>query len=447
MRKSVLLIVAVFLTIPLRAFASSGCSLSEARRVVDLRDAKDFAPIRRSRGLPPLPLPQKPDTPGDVICADFARFALMLVLNGTPPDTEWTVYQQANGHWRYVYDLDAPGKPGSVKVLDNGDLLEDTGLGFSTQRRWNGRRFKVVAVSPPPDASRCSILQAQKLAALDQSRIPYQSIDQSFVTCADFPRYGVMLFIDDAGSGGYSVATYQKVANRWQKVQEFDLDNLEQFQVSNNGDLVEQGDWEQRIWRWNGSRFLVIRQSRMVSYWNGTQFEPTEVSDGDRRPGLRGCSIRDARAALLANRALLKRMSLDPDQGLLSTTVGRPPYLGRLICHDFTGSGEVEMAFDLPRAQCDACDPWFIFRYSLQTGWQLLTAADDVMCLLPGMDHGVTVVRATNPQTDLGMAPGIVRQEAHWNGKRFAITKSEYISHNADCHEPNFGGKDRIGPP
>lgn len=305
-------------------------------------------------------------------------------------------------------------------------------------------------------STNCSLTVAQQLnVGRGNEGLPNLPFELS---CKDFVRYGMMFFVDSAGSGGYSVVAYQKVANRWRRVQEFGLDSLVVFKVSNSGDLVEQSDWLRRVWHWNGERFVIARQSRMVSYWNGTRFEPTEVRDGDQLPGVPGCSIRDARAALSANRALLKRMFLDPDQGLLSTTVGRSPHLGHLICHDFTGSGKLEMAFDLPKLSCDACDPWFIFRYSLQTGWQLLTEADGVMCLLPGTDHNVTVVRLTNPQTDLGMAPGIVRQEARWNGKRFTTTKSEYISHSASlgairglvpslCHEPNFGRGDRIGPP
>lgn len=81
-RTATLLLLILVLPPTASIAASPACSLIEARKALS------------SEGLGSQPEPAKPE---QVLCADFARFGVMIDLEGTPPYDGWTVYQKGRG--------------------------------------------------------------------------------------------------------------------------------------------------------------------------------------------------------------------------------------------------------------------------------------------------------------------------------------------------------------
>lgn len=99
-----------------------------------------------------------------------------------------------------------------------------------------------VTAAPADPLSGCSVTVARQLNS--HGSMPFMPNDSSVVSCKDFERYGIMFFVDDGGSGGYTVAAYQENLQKgWRRVGSFDQDNEEVFQILDSGDVAVQGDW------------------------------------------------------------------------------------------------------------------------------------------------------------------------------------------------------------
>lgn len=320
-------------------------------------------------------MPQEPNSSSDVICADFPRFGLMLVLNGngTLRDPSfWTVYQQKHGHWRNVSGIDAVGKPGSVKVLENGDLLEDTGRGFVRQTRWDGRQLKVIAVRPPIDTSTCALRQAQEVATLDVAGWGLKAGD---VICQDFSKYGLMMFFANPGAGDdRHIYIYRRRQNGWAHVQDFHFHGSRRFSVLADGDLLLSSLRYHALLHWTGQKFTRVRESRSYVFWNGAHFVLKDVTLKGWTESHKGCSF-VAATKLVVN--LFGRSA---------------PLIGELTCADLAGSASPRtgpphtedfiMGFTLPRFSCDMCNNGYLF-LNHRGKWYSLSASLGFDCIKP----------------------------------------------------------------
>jgi hypothetical protein len=159
-----------------------------------------------------------------VLCNDFGTDGVMIVLEGTPLYVIWTVYQgDSAGGWRRIQRFQSSYGE-SVKILENGDVLQEGAGDHRVTWRWSDGRFSAVKVDPPLIAKTCSLAEANELAFRTGAaeNTFFSAVEARFLICADFSRYGVMLFAEspfkkDAKLDSINWVVYRKVDSIWNR--------------------------------------------------------------------------------------------------------------------------------------------------------------------------------------------------------------------------------------
>lgn len=213
-------------------------------------------------GLTPLTNLATQTPPGEKVSVEL--------LHDGKRTTIWVTVGKQDG-WRRVQSFEnAYGK--SISVSDNGDVLQQGKGKHQVFWRWDGVHFTVASILPRLIASSCSLADANELAFRVgvNADTPDPSVQPEQLLCGDFDRFKIMLIMESEWNRNAKLdstmwAVYRKSLDSWIKVQDLSVANDATLKATADGDLLEDNIGAyQRIWRWNGSQFIVANTRKAV---------------------------------------------------------------------------------------------------------------------------------------------------------------------------------------
>ena len=251
----------------------AGCSRKDAETA-----ARQFAPPHFA-----TPLVR------EVLCDDFHRYGVMVFLtsqwHAVTPRRPPTLYGKEWFIWDEADFYGVKPEQGAVKILPDGDLLGDTGLGYSVTLRWDRSHFKSVAISPSPDTRSCSLLAARQLVTLqteDNGSLASALTDVD-IYCAAFDRHRVMIFLSGAGSDERAYSVYRATNAQWTHIQDFDMLNKGSLEMPSSDELLVESLNDYEDYRWNGSKFVMVKKWQTIVFWDGHRWVEKQLSPTDIR--------------------------------------------------------------------------------------------------------------------------------------------------------------------
>lgn len=392
-------------------FVASGCSLADAKELAFRNGAAEGTPY--------------PDVSSRLLmCDDFARNGVMLF-----PDSpfakgqilhsiRWLVYRKLGSSWNNIQTFSIPDSS-SLRVGDDGALVENNIGNYQKTWRWNGSNFAVQSAVASNIVNGCSLAVARYLNAQEYEAhgdaIPVSPSSADDVLCQDYVRYGVMIFREGGGSDVSGFAVYRKQTDgKWKKLKNITLDNSQNLTISTDGNLLAENEWSRDIYYWNGRNFSSPEKTQLVTYWNGTGWERAAVAEVTPA-STPNCSFALAQGIFEAS-----AKSLFPSLGNTSYPGQRPT---RFVCADFTGSGEPQIAFSVPEWPCHACNSWLIFERRA-AAWTLVFQNESGLCIEPKESSTFGLI-SQEYASDTRLQE--TREVYRWNGQKFALLNKSIV--------------------
>ena len=254
----------------------------------------------------------------------------------------------------------------------------------------------------------CGLAEAVKICSRAKVDFEY---DPNLIFCKDFPRLGIVAF-DRPSNLASEFHIYRKAEGGWRLVQaSFRGEAVYTLPGDGTLQIDETRNTEHHLLKWNGSDYVLVREWKTITLWNGKEFASIPLNDAGEFAGANpDCSIATAERVRLASAS--PEWLRDRDY---QTVV--------LVCGSISGMPGTELALELDEVPAGP----LIFRKRANGQWRQLDI-DGFASEFERIERNGFIVKDV-----LGGDPGcgkqhlcVRRERYRWNGKKFVAVQTWY---------------------